>query len=282
MKRSVRFAPLFLAIWLIAWVVPVLAAPSLTQIQSQVTILEDGRLQVAYRLTFVDDASRSQINTLGPFDRGHTQIEATLQHDGQSSPARLVPLGDDKYRAYSLGMKQRLGIAAGLLGDPELLILDEPANGLDPEGVREMRALLGGMANSGRTVLVSSHDLSELEQICDWLVLIDAGRSLYQGPTADLLADGDAAELIVVPLDPADRSRLSELLAAQGRDVTLAGRGLVVRTGAGPQSAPVRPLDLLAADVNASAFEAGITVVELTPRRTSLEDRFLSMIGASS
>ena len=68
MKRSVRFAPLFLAIWLIAWVVPVLAAPSLTQIQSQVTILEDGRLQVTYRLTFVDDASRSQINTLGPFD----------------------------------------------------------------------------------------------------------------------------------------------------------------------------------------------------------------------
>ena len=190
--------------------------------------------------------------------------------------------GDDKYRAYSLGMKQRLGIAAGLLGDPELLILDEPANGLDPEGVREMRALLGGMANSGRTVLVSSHDLSELEQICDWLVLIDAGRSLYQGPTAELLADGDAAELIVVPLDSADRSRLAKLLAAQGRDVTLAGRGLVVRTGAGPQSAPVRPLDLLAADVNASAFEAGITVVELTPRRTSLEDRFLSMIGASS
>ena len=78
-------------------------------------------------------------------------------------------------------MKQRLGIAAALLGDPDLLILDEPANGLDPEGVREMRALIGELAGTGRTVLVSSHDLSELEQVCDWLVLIDTGRSLYQG-----------------------------------------------------------------------------------------------------
>ncbi len=85
-------------------------------------------------------------------------------------------------------MKQRLGIAAALLGDPELLILDEPANGLDPQGVREMRSLVGGLAGRGRTVLVSSHDLSELEQVCDWLVLIDTGRSLYQGPTRDLLA----------------------------------------------------------------------------------------------
>ncbi len=106
--------------------------------------------------------------------------------------------GDNRYRSYSLGMKQRLGIAAALLGDPELLILDEPANGLDPQGVLEMRSLVGSLAGTGRTVLVSSHDLSELEQACDWLVLIDTGRSLYQGSTSDLL-DGATGGLAVVP-----------------------------------------------------------------------------------
>ncbi|MBA3281211.1 MAG: ABC transporter ATP-binding protein, partial [Acidimicrobiia bacterium] len=113
-------------------------------------------------------------------------------HDTAPIPALLDTVGlggrgDDRYRSYSLGMKQRLGIAAALLGDPDLLILDEPANGLDPQGVREMRSLIGQVAESGRTVLVSSHDLSELEQVCDWLVLIDTGRSLYQGPTSALL-----------------------------------------------------------------------------------------------
>ena len=99
----------------------------------------------------------------------------------------LATRDDDRYRTYSLGMKQRLGIAAALLGDPDLLILDEPANGLDPQGVRDIRTLVGSLAGTGRTVLVSSHDLSELEQVCDWLVLIDGGRSLYQGPTHALL-----------------------------------------------------------------------------------------------
>src|SRR4051812_23510498 len=90
-------------------------------------------------------------------------------HGTRGVPALLEQVGlddrgGDRYRSYSLGMKQRLGIAAALLGDPELLILDEPANGLDPQGVREMRSLVGGLAGRGRTVLVSSHDLSELEQ----------------------------------------------------------------------------------------------------------------------
>src|SRR3954469_19947191 len=100
---------------------------------------------------------------------GHdvAQIDALLDAVG------LAGRGNDRYRSYSLGMKQRLGIAAALLGDPDLLVLDEPANGLDPQGVREMRSLIGGLAGTGRTVLVSSHDLSELEQVCDWLILID-------------------------------------------------------------------------------------------------------------
>ena len=84
-------------------------------------------------------------------------------------------------------MKQRLGIAAALLGDPKLLILDEPINGLDPAGVHEMRGLIGRLASGERTVLVSSHVLAELEQVCDWLIVIDGGRLVFQGPAAELL-----------------------------------------------------------------------------------------------
>ena len=114
----------------------------------------------------------------------------------------LTGRGDDRARTYSLGMKQRLGIAAALLGDPELLILDEPTNGLDPQGVREMRALIGALAGNGRTVLVSSHDLSELEQVCDWMLLIDTGTVLYQGPTRDLVSAGRAALLVAPHIRP--------------------------------------------------------------------------------
>jgi ABC-2 type transport system ATP-binding protein len=168
-------------------------------------------------------------------------------------------------------MKQRLGIAAALLGDPALLILDEPANGLDPQGVREMRALVGDLASTGRTVLVSSHDLSELEQVCDWLVLIDTGRSLYQGPTADLLR-GDATSLAVAAHQAGQHDALQRLLVDRGHDVEADAGRLVVH--------PVGTDDIgaLAASVNQIAFDAGIVLVELTPRRSSLEDRYLSMV----
>ncbi len=94
----------------------------------------------------------------------------------------LAARADDRVRGYSFGMKQRLGIAAALLGDPQLLILDEPINGLDPAGVHEMRGLIGRLASGERTVLVSSHVLAELEQVCDWLIVIDAGRAHLPGP----------------------------------------------------------------------------------------------------
>jgi ABC-2 type transport system ATP-binding protein len=182
--------------------------------------------------------------------------------------------GDDRYRSYSLGMKQRLGIAAALLGDPQLLILDEPANGLDPQGVREMRSLIGDLAGTGRTVLVSSHDLSELEQVCDWLVLIDTGRSLYQGPTRDLL-DGVTAGLAVVPQRPEDQPVLRELLLARGHDVERRDERLLVGVDGSDISA-------LAASVNQAAFDAGIVLVELNPLRTTLEDRYLAMTTGGS
>jgi ABC-2 type transport system ATP-binding protein len=196
-------------------------------------------------------------------------------HDPGAIPVLLDSVGlggrgDDRYRSYSLGMKQRLGIAAALLGDPDLLILDEPANGLDPQGVREMRSLVGDLAGSGRTVLVSSHDLSELEQVCDWLVLIDTGRSLYQGPTRDLL-NGVSGGLAVVPQRPDDLPALRDLLVARGHAVAPGDDGLVVA---------INGADLgdLAASVNRTAFDAGMVLVELSPLRTTLEDRYLSLV----
>ncbi|MCW2838772.1 MAG: transporter related protein [Aeromicrobium sp.] len=178
--------------------------------------------------------------------------------------------GDDRYRGYSRGMKQRLGIAAALLGDPELLILDEPANGLDPQGVQDMRSLIGRLAGTGRTVLVSSHDLSEVEQVCDWLVLIDTGRSLYQGPTRALL-DGASAGLAVVPERARDLSVLRDLLVADGHHVVLHDDRLVVQAS----STGIRDV---AASVNRAAFAAEMVLVELSPLRTTLEDSYLAMV----
>jgi ABC-2 type transport system ATP-binding protein len=200
---------------------------------------------------------------------------------GGHSPDRIPALlelvaldgrGDDRYRSYSLGMKQRLGIAAALLGDPDLLILDEPANGLDPQGVREMRGLITTLARSGRTVLVSSHDLSELEQVCDWLVLIDTGRSLYQGPTSQLL-DGTARAIVVAPHDPADHRRLEDLLVSRGHRVAVDDDRLVVDVADADADASG-----LAAAINRAAFDNEIVLAELHPLRTTLEDRYLSMV----
>jgi len=182
--------------------------------------------------------------------------------------------GDDRYRSYSLGMKQRLGIAAALLGDPELLILDEPANGLDPQGVREMRSLIGGLADTGRTVLVSSHDLSELEQVCDWLVLIETGRSLYQGPTRELL-DGVSGGLAVLPQRPQDHAVLWKVLVDRGHDVEVKDERLVVDVDGAD-------VGELAASVNRAAFDAGIVLVELSPLHTTLEDRYLSLVNGGA
>jgi ABC-2 type transport system ATP-binding protein len=202
--------------------------------------------------------------TVGGHDPG--PIPSLLERVG------LGGRGDDRYRSYSLGMKQRLGIAAALLGDPDLLILDEPSNGLDPQGVREMRALIGGLAGSGRTVLVSSHDLSELEQVCDWLVLIETGRSLYQGPTRSLL-DGAVGGLAVVPQRPEDADRLRAVLAGLGLEVGVPARDDRLVVGAADAD-----VGELAATVNRAAFEAGLVLVELSPLRSTLEDRYLSMV----
>jgi ABC-2 type transport system ATP-binding protein len=182
----------------------------------------------------------------------------------------LLGRAKDPARQFSLGMKQRLGIAAALLPDPELLVLDEPTNGLDPAGIVEIRGLLRRLGDEGRTVVVSSHLLSEIEAACDSLAVIRYGELLYSGPLADLVAQaGEAIE--VVPEHPADVARLSRLLADEGWTA-------VVRDGDIHISARAS----LAPDVNRLAAAAGITLRELRPHEASLEEIFLRLTGAVS
>jgi ABC-2 type transport system ATP-binding protein len=182
----------------------------------------------------------------------------------------LAGRGGDAYKAYSLGMKQRLGIAAALLGDPELLILDEPANGLDPQGMRDMRVLLTKLHSEGHTVLVSSHLLGELEQICDWLVVINNGGLLYQG-TPDTLA-GDEY-LTLRPEHHHDLATLAELVGHAGLRPTADRRQLAI-----PFPDANKRLNEIAGIARAAA-SAGITLVEITPHKTHLEQSYLNLIG---
>jgi ABC-2 type transport system ATP-binding protein len=247
-------------------------------------------------------------------ERNLAVLATAAGHDPAQIP-RLLDLvglgarGGDAVRRYSFGMKQRLGIASALLGDPDLLILDEPINGLDPAGVHEMRGLIGRLAGGERTVLVSSHVLAELEQVCDWLIVIDGGRLVFQGP-ADELLDRTGTTLVVVPEHPADAGRLRALLEAAGHEVSgdapspdvdapghaPSAAGAPSPDGDAPGHAPSAagapsaggaPLlvaadgaDLrgLAAAVNRAAAGQGIVLAELRVARTSLEDRYLTMV----
>ena len=164
-----------------------------------------------------------------------------------------------RVRNYSLGMRQRLGIATALIGEPEVLILDEPANGLDPAGIRWMRDLLRSYADQGGTVLLSSHLLHEIEVIADDLVLIGEGRIVAQGTKADLLA---AAGTVVRSTSPA---ALTRSLAAAGIVATLAEDG-VVRTSADPEQ------------VGQIALTAGVALTELrSADGAGLEEMFLEL-----
>ncbi|MGY1617082.1 ABC transporter ATP-binding protein [Geodermatophilus sp. SYSU D00691] len=171
-------------------------------------------------------------------------------------------------KRYSLGMKQRLGIAAALLPDPALLILDEPTNGLDPAGIVEIRALLQGLGQAGRTVVVSSHLLSEIESICTHLVVVRFGVLLYNGPIEGLLARA-ATHVDVAAEHDGDAEQLASVLAAVGWRVLRRGDGLRVETEGDA-----------AAAINRAAAAAGITLRALTVSRDSLESIFLEMTGA--
>jgi ABC-2 type transport system ATP-binding protein len=173
--------------------------------------------------------------------------------------------GDDLVTSYSLGMKQRLGIATALLPDPALLILDEPANGLDPAGIREMRALLRSLADDGRTVFVSSHLLAEVEEMADWLVVIKQGRLLFSGPMAQAIA-AQKNTLIVGAEHDADLPRVAEVATAAGYAVEFDGNLLRI---AAQRS--------FAAELNRRVMALGISLAELHVGHASLEETFLAM-----
>ena len=172
-----------------------------------------------------------------------------------------------RFRGYSLGMRQRLGIAAALLGDPQVLILDEPANGLDPEGIRWLRGALRALAAGGRTILLSSHLLAEMEQLADDLIIIAAGRLVAQGTVASIIGSITETRRTLV------RSpRLAELAAALGGVAVMmpAGAGDVYITGVG------------AAAIGDAAQRAGIAIHQLATQRPDLEAAFLELTAGKA
>nr|WP_255685859.1 ATP-binding cassette domain-containing protein [Micromonospora okii] len=184
----------------------------------------------------------------------------------------LVGLRDragERVKTYSLGMKQRLAVASALLKDPKLLILDEPANGLDPGGIREMRTLTRDLANSGMTVLLSSHILGEIQLICDSVTIISLGRRVAYGPVDQVLAEHAGSEVRVRLEAVADLQRAADLLSRAGATVT------------------VRPDHLMLAGVEKTATvsrvlaEHNLYVSELTPVTVDLESVFLELTATA-
>ncbi|MET8365799.1 ATP-binding cassette domain-containing protein [Micromonospora sp. NPDC005194] len=173
--------------------------------------------------------------------------------------------GDERVKGYSLGMKQRLAVASALLKDPQLLILDEPANGLDPAGIREMRDLMRSLAAAGVTVLVSSHILGEIQLICDHVTIISRGQRVAAGRVGEVLAGHDRHEFLVRVAEPV---RAAELLHAAELTAAVEGDALVV-SGATDPTVISRVLG-----------EQGLWVSELTPLRPDLESVFLELTGA--
>ncbi len=181
----------------------------------------------------------------------------------------LTERADDKVASYSMGMRQRLGVAACLLGDPELLILDEPMNGLDPAGMASMRTMIKVLVGEGRTVMLSSHLLDEVERTCDAVAIVDRGRVIRQGPIDELL-HGTAD--IVVQVDCDESASAARVIEEAGIALSAAdsGTGLTITLRADSGREAV-------AEINRRLVEAGITVYSLREVRTTLEDWFLSV-----
>ena len=192
--------------------------------------------------------------------------EARSRIDGALDRVGLAHRADDRVVTYSLGMRQRLGVARCLLSDPELLILDEPMNGLDPGGMLDMRRMIRALVEEeGRTVFISSHLLDEIEKTCDLAAIIDGGRVIAQGPIEELVAGG-SGELIV---ECDDAERALALLAGESRVRDLRREHGALRMKLlGPEQA---------GEINARLVQAGVVVSRLEPVRHSLEERFLEM-----
>ena len=204
---------------------------------------------------------------------GRTNLEV-LAHLGGHPRSRvgqaleMVDLSDrakDLVGKYSQGMKQRLGVAMALLPDPDLLILDEPTNGLDPLGIIQMRDLLRHLRELGKTIFLSSHLLGELAQVTDWLVMLNLGKALFSGPAREFL--GRRGELVVEAGEATQLDLVASIASAAGYTVT-------------PDNGSLRiacPLDW-ASELNRRAREAGATHIVIRAKEASLEERFLAIL----
>jgi ABC-2 type transport system ATP-binding protein len=205
----------------------------------------------------------------GRSGRNHLRVLARASGVGDARVVELlelVSLADAANRragGYSLGMRQRLGLAAALLGDPQVLVLDEPANGLDPQGIRWLRDFLRSLAAEGRAILVSSHVLSEVAQTVDEAVVISRGRSVAQAPLSELLARSAGGMRVAGP----DAARVGDVLRAEGASVS--GDGTIVVT------------DRTGEQIGRVIAAHGLVVSELSPVGSSLEDIFFELTGTA-
>jgi len=181
---------------------------------------------------------------------------------------RLTQRAGDKVSAYSMGMRQRLGLAACLLADPQLLLLDEPMNGLDPAGMHEMRGMIRSLVDEGRTVMLSSHLLDEVERTCDQVAIVDHGKVIRQGPIGELTGAAGAAVEVQCSDAPAAARALGQGTIASR--VAVSEDRLTVTLAAGPAREQ-------AAEIQRRLVEAGISVYSLRQTHASLEDWFLSV-----
>ena len=194
------------------------------------------------------------------------RVDAALEQVGLSGREQ------DRYKGYSLGMKQRLAIAATLLKEPDLLILDEPTNGLDPAGIREIREMIRGLGDAGVTVLLSSHILAEVQQVCASATIIGQGRMLASGRVDDLLSGAGTSYLLRLGDPEAGRVTLAE----EGYDVRVEDGALIV-DGARADGRPVSPDEL-----NRRLGGRGLWLSELTAHRQDLESFFLDLTSAET
>jgi ABC-2 type transport system ATP-binding protein len=209
-------------------------------------------------------SGRDNLARLDAADRTANRASAGARIDRALDRVGLLAAADKRYKAYSLGMKQRLGIATSLLRPRRLVVLDEPTNGLDPQGTREVRSLIRQIAADGTTVFVSSHLLAEVEQICTHVGVMRTGKLVFQGPLAELR--GQAQRVLVRTSEPDRAVRVLTGLGLAG--VTSNGREIVADLG-----------DTLPEVINEKLVRAGVPVAGLETPRRSLEDEFVELTG---
>ena len=190
---------------------------------------------------------------------GYSDIDRVLD------AAKLIDRKRSRFSSMSLGMKQRLGIAAALLGDPKVLVLDEPTNGLDPEGIAEVRDMVLEQVKSGKTLILASHILSEVEKICSHVAILKKGELLANGPVKELLTEDEIIEVVC-----GDNRKLAEALkGANLASETSEENGMLIMT----LREGVKP-----ADINTFAFSREIVISHMVSRKRSLESQFLELV----